>query len=261
MTWALKRQFLYILVLVAFFSVFGFLIVYPYFNKAPTCFDGKQNGTETGIDCGGSCTLACSNALNPVSVLWARSFKVIDGRYNAVAYLENKNQNAAIEKISYRFRFADKNNVYIGKRDGTTYVPPSGKFAVFEPAIDVGNSDPVYTTFEFTSPPVWIQVPPDTVARVHLSVSDTALDQSGSAGPRLSATLHNDSLYTVPDVNVVAILYDQDGNAVSASKTYLPQIDGNQSAALNFTWPEPFDRDPVTKEILPMYDIFAISLK
>ena len=26
----------------------------------PTCTDGIQNGTETGVDCGGSCS-ACSN--------------------------------------------------------------------------------------------------------------------------------------------------------------------------------------------------------
>lgn len=30
------------------------------FDPAPTCTDGRQNGTETGKDCGGSCPTACA---------------------------------------------------------------------------------------------------------------------------------------------------------------------------------------------------------
>jgi cellulase/cellobiase CelA1 len=30
-------------------------------TPAPTCTDGLRNGTETGIDCGGSCTTRCAN--------------------------------------------------------------------------------------------------------------------------------------------------------------------------------------------------------
>src|SRR3989339_265818 len=130
MTWAFKRQFFYIFILVLFFAVFGFLIAYSKLNKAPTCFDNKQNDTETGVDCGGSCANACLAQVDPISVLWARAFRVVPGRYNAVAYLENHNKNIAINKVNYKFRFADKNNIYIGKREGSAYVPPSGRFAI-----------------------------------------------------------------------------------------------------------------------------------
>ena len=116
MTWALKWQIFYTGVLILVIAVFGFLIIAPTFTKAPTCGDNKQNGDEVGIDCGGSCARACLSQVDAISVLWARSFKVIEGRYNAVAYLENHNKNTAIDKINYRFRFADKNNIYIGKK-------------------------------------------------------------------------------------------------------------------------------------------------
>src|SRR5271157_2786511 len=130
MTWAFKRKFFYAAIVVVFLAVSGFLIIYPHLNQAPTCTDGKQNGDETGIDCGGSCPLACTFQVNQISIRWARSFEVVPGRYNAVAYLVNSNKNTAIEKINYRFRFADKDNIYIGKREGSTYVPPSGNFAI-----------------------------------------------------------------------------------------------------------------------------------
>ena len=108
MTWAFRRQILYILILIIFLSVFGFLIVYPRLNKAPTCFDNKKNGAEGGVDCGGLCLRACIEQTDALSVLWARTFRVVPGRYNAVAYIENHNKNAAVNKINYRFRFADK---------------------------------------------------------------------------------------------------------------------------------------------------------
>jgi hypothetical protein len=259
MTWALKRQFLYIAIIIAFFAVLGFMIIYPHLNQVATCTDGKQNGDETGIDCGGSCPLACTTEVNQISIHWARAFEVVPGRYNAVAYLTNSNKDTAVEKINYRFRFADKDNVYIGKREGTTYVPPSGNFAVFEPAVDLGNSVPVYTTFEFTEEPVWLQVPEDKINQLKVLISNINLQNEDTA-PTLSATITNTSLFQIPNVNVIAILYDASGNAVSVSKTYLDALQGEQSSILNFTWVLPFATKVVSEEIIPIFNIFSVKI-
>ena len=260
MTWSLKRQFFYVAVLIVFLLVLAFLIVSPYVRKAPSCTDNIQNGDETGIDCGGSCPTACSFQVSQISILWSRTFEVIPGRYNAVAYLENHNKNAVINKISYKFRFADKNNIYIGKREGETFIPPSGKFAIFEAGIGLGNSVPVYTSFEFTETPVWTNVSQDELNQLKVLVSNVNLENQDTS-PHLSATIKNDSLYTIPEVGVVAILYDDIGNAVSASRTYLNEFTAGESADLNFTWPEPIQGNVVTKEIIPMYDISLVKLK
>lgn len=260
MTWALKRQIFYVVFLILVFSFFGFLIIYPRLNKAPTCNDNKENGTETGVDCGGSCANACSYQVDQVSVLWARAFRVIPGRYNAVAYLVNHNKNSAIEKINYRFRFADARNIYIGKREGSTFVPPGGNFAVFEPGIDIGNSIPVYVTFEFSEMPNWLQVSQEKINQLKVLISNIELKDAATL-PRLSATIKNNSLFTIPDVNVIAILYDGSGNAISTSRTYLNQLAPLQNTDINFTWPEPFSGTVITKEIIPIYDIFAAKLQ
>jgi len=260
MTWAMERQLFYILIFTLLFAVFGFFIGYPYFNRAPTCTDNKQNGTETGVDCGGSCIRACIAELDPVSVLWSRAFKVVPGRYNAVAYLENKNPNVVVNKIKYRFRFADKDNIYIAKREGQTYIPSAGKFAIFEPAIDVGNSVPVYTTFEFTEVPSWVQVPKEKIDQVKVFVSNIRLEDE-MISPKLFATVRNFSLFSISEISVVAVLYDALGNAVSASRTYLDELRGEESAEVNFTWPEPFSAGVVAKEIIPIYNIFLVKLK
>lgn len=260
MSWALKRQIFYIAILVLFFSVFGFLIISPKLNKPPTCSDNKQNGLETGVDCGGSCQRACLAQVDPISLLWARAFRVVPGRYNAVAYLENHNINTAINKINYRFRFADANNIYIGKREGSTYVPPSGRFAIFEPGIDIGNSIPVYTTFEFTETPVWATVQPEKIKQLKVIVSNINLENEDTS-PVLSATIKNDSFFTIGEVDVVAILYDANRNAVSTSRTYLKELAPEEITNIHFTWPEPWLHKVVEKEIIPMYNIFSAKLK
>ena len=260
MTWALRRQLFYIGILLVLVLALGFLIVSPYVNKLPTCTDGKQNGSEAGVDCGGSCSKVCTFQVDQISVLWTRTFEVIPGRYNAVAYLENHNKNAAIYKINYRFRFADKDNIYIGKREGATFIPPGGKFAIFEAGVGVGNSIPVYTTFEFTETPTWNSVSENVLNQLKVLVSDIKLENQDTS-PHLSATIKNDSLFIVPEVGVVALLYDEKGNAVSASRTYLDKLTSGESENINFTWPEPIPGNVIAKEIIPMYNIFLVKLK
>jgi len=259
-SWALRRQIFYVVILLLFFSIIGFLIFYHSFNKAPSCTDGKQNGTETGIDCGGSCPSLCAFQADAISILWARAFKVIPGRYNAVAYLINHNKNAAVEKINYRFRFADANNVYIGKREGSTFVPPGGNFAVFEPGIDIGNSIPVYVTFEFTEIPQWLQVSQEKINQLKVLVSNIQLADE-TTSPKLSASIKNNSLFTIPNVDIIAILYDGEGNAISTSRTFLDQLNPLQDTDINFTWPEPLPGKVVAKEIIPIYNIFSTNLQ
>jgi hypothetical protein len=260
MTWAFKRQVLYATIIIGFFLAILLYFLWPYITKPPTCNDGKQNGIETGVDCGGSCARACIFEVDQLRVYWARSFKVTDGRYNAIAYIENQNKDTAIYKVKYRFRFADKENIYIGERRGETYVPPTGKFAVFEPALNIGNGIPVYTTFEFLEQPTWVKVPREQMDQLKVFVSDINLYDENTA-PRLTARITNSSLYLIPEVSVVAILYDQIGNVVNVSNTFIDLLNREQKVDINFTWPDPFTAPIIVKEIIPMYNVFLTKLK
>ncbi len=258
MTWALKRQIFYIFILLLLVSIFGFLVLRSYFDVEPTCTDNKQNGSELGVDCGGACVRACTFQVEDVSVLWARAFRVIPGRYNALAYVDNHNKNTAVRKINYKFRFADKNNVYIGKREGTTFIPPFGKFAIFEPAIEMGHSVPIYTTFEFRQVPEWISASEEKINQGKIFISDVVLSNEDTS-PVLSLVVENNALFSIPDVYVVAILYDEDKNAVSVSRTYVEELNKEEKKNIVFTWPEAFTTKVITKEIIPMYNIFDLK--
>lgn len=260
MTWAMRRQLFYTGILILIFGGLGLWIGYPHLNKPPSCTDGKQNGDETGIDCGGSCALACVATLDDLKVIWSRSFEIVPGRYNAVAYVENQNKNATVSKIKYRFRFADKNNVYVGSREGETTIPPSGKFAIFEPAIDLGSSVPVYTSFEFTQRPIWTQVSEDKIRQTKLLISDVRLEDESNL-PKLYAKIENPFFLTISDLEVVAILYDASGNALSASQTYLEKLGPESTEELSFTWRGPMSKPIVVKEIIPIFNVLDVRSK
>jgi hypothetical protein len=107
---------------------------------------------------------------------------------------------------------------------------------------------------------VWNTVSQTELDQLKVLVSNINLKNQNTS-PHLSATIQNNSLFSIPSVNVVALLYDGKGNAVSASSTYLDILGGGQSTDINFTWPEPMSENVVSEEIIPMYNIFLAKLE
>src|SRR3989344_2833707 len=139
MSWAGRRQLLYAgVVLLIVLAVSGY-IAYSVLSTPPLCFDGKQNGEEKGIDCGGTFSKLCANqALAPV-VLWARAFETAPGTYAAAAYVENNNVGAGATSVAYAFRLYDEDNLLIIEKGGVTDIPPQEIVPVFASAIDAGT--------------------------------------------------------------------------------------------------------------------------
>lgn len=257
MSWASNRQFKYFSGLVFFVGLVAFAFLYPIIFKTPTCFDLKQNGTETGVDCGGSCSLMCKADVSDPVVLWSRAFPVINSNYNLVAYVENRNKNAGIISASYEFRVYDSNNKLLGRREGKTFIPPNQQFAVFESRFDVGQSQVKSVSFEFLSPLVWIKKAP-TLQILPIHVSNIIFDDNKDT-PNLSAVITNDSIYDLPEFDVVAILYDSQHNAINASMTHKDQLLNNKSLPVVFTWPEILSALPTTKDVLVQINPFLVS--
>jgi len=61
------------------------------------------------------------------------------------------------------------------------------------------------------------------------------------AFPRVVATLENRTVNPIQNVEVVAIVYDSNDNAVAASRTFVDILDKNASEDVVFTWPKALD--------------------
>lgn len=255
MSWASRRRATYLgavfVIIIAVLSGLFFL----FFNKPPTCTDGKQNGDELGIDCGGSCEKACETQISDLVLLWSRSFKVTDGIYNSVAYIENPNLNAQVSEISYTFKLFDSNNILVAERKGKTFISPNGITPIFEGNISAGNRLPSKTFFEFNEIPQWFQTVGD---KPSVSVGGIVLSKEDSS-PRIDAVISNNSIESISDIEVVVVLFDVNDNAIAVSSTFVDNLSDRSSQDIVFTWPNKFDAPVSRIEIIPRISAKVVS--
>lgn len=252
MSWAAKRKLMYFLIVMAVAIAAVSVPLWRVLNKPPTCFDGKQNQNEGGIDCGGPCSLACKEDVSPLVVEWSRAFRVEDGIYDVVAFVENQNSNYGARKAIYHFKIYDKDNILIAEKFGKTYVREREKFAIFETGIKTGKRVPQRVFFEFDPETSWEKV---SSRQLGVSTKNKAIEEIDSK-PRLNATIVNESFGAVKNLDLVVILYDINDNAISASFTNLSLLDKNSSKDVSFTWKEPFLVNPSRIEIIPRVNPF-----
>lgn len=233
LSWRARRKYMYLsAVAVLCFAALVF-IWSTFFMTQSTCFDNQKNGNEFGVDCGGSCALVCQVTAREPVVLWARAFQNREGSYTAAAYIQNNNRGAGAKEVGYMFRLFDADNSLIVERRGTTTIPPLQTVPIVESNIIVGNRAVVRTQLIFTSVPVWTFVAPEKV--YPLTITKQVLTPGES---RLSAFINNDTVADAKHVTVVAVLFDAEGVARAASKSFVDVIPNKSSQQVIFTWPE-----------------------
>lgn len=250
MSWAMRRRILYAVGIVLFLLiVIGGPVAYTILKTPPTCSDGVQNQGETDVDRGGPCPLLDPRAQQAPAVMWARSFRVRDNAYNAIAYIQNPNTGAAASNLTYRFRLYDADNVLVADREGTMYLAPNTITPVFEGAISSGNRIATRAFFDFLDAPVW-EVGSDVAAKAFI-ISNKEISGVTTA-PNVSATLTNTSVNIAYNIVVTAVVFDPSGNAIAASKTVVPRLAAGEVKQLVFTWPDPFRSTVGRVDIIPV---------
>lgn len=253
-TWAFWRRVQYGTAFCLFWLGIFVYIYIAYLYVGPTCFDGQRNAEERGVDCGGACVRICAFDVVAPTVSWARSFPANSGLYNAVAYIENRNRVAATPELRYTVSLYDSSGL-ITERTGTTILPPDGAYPIFEDRIDTFGRVPTQTFVELEPAGMWVPAPgaPDqfTVTERELSGVDFR--------PRLDASIYNDAIDEAEEVEVVATIFDRDGNALTASRTFVDELEGKTEEYMVFTWPVPIAKTLKSCEV-PTDVVMGIDL-
>lgn len=250
MSWGTSRRNTILFFL--FIFIFGPIIIMSIvlFYEKPNCFDGKQNGLETGVDCGGSCQLLCTNQVTTPVVLWERAFRVDTGLYNLLAYVENPNTTAFLRDASYVFKMYNEDNVLIGEKKGVVSIAPKSARPIIESNIQTFEQVPVRITFEFVGELVYEQTNP----KESLVIIKDEIIENEKQSPRVKATIQNISLNPIKKIDVIVIVYDVFDTVLGTSSTYVDVLDAEQSKDIVFTWPKPFPDDVARIELIPIYD-------
>jgi hypothetical protein len=247
-SWSRQRRFLYggttIVVVVALVGYFGWKLFYT----APTCSDGRQNGSEQGIDCGGACQKLCASAFLPPAANWTRFDEVAPGLYNVAAYIVNPNGDGEALNVPYHMQIYDDKGILITEYNGTVTIPPNRDTLAFRGAVSFGKRLPAKALFEFTGTPDWHKSA-DRLSNLSITDKQYSEDQNGAS---LTASLKNTSVEMLGHMSVYAVLYDASGNAIGFSKTAIDGIAAGAAVTAPFTWPRSRNGQVISFGILPV---------
>ncbi len=236
MNWASRRRLIIIAIITGFIVLFGVLPYWILHRQDPTCYDGARNGLETGVDCGGSCSLVCREAVRDPKILWANIFASRPGVYDVVAYIENSNFNIAAPRVPYVITLKDAQDKTVTTVSGETWIGPNERFALFEGNIRTGDRIPTTAIVSFSPNIPWYVAKKGddlfTVAEKRLTDPDKF--------PKLSATLRSLAPEVIRNIQATVIVYDAQGAPIGASATRVEKLDQGGSEQLLFTWPKPF---------------------
>lgn len=254
MSWTRERKTFVTFIVIIFFTVVGVLIALPFIIKEPTCSDDTRNGTETGVDCGGSCRMMCAVDIIPLEIRWQRSVEVDEKTYDAVAYLVNKNNNAIPVKVSFKAVLSDRNGATIAEKEGEAIILPGAATPLYIPNIQVGERIPVRTRFEILETgPFYSYSNQDFLKNIQ--VIDHVFDNTTKT-PRLTLTVKNALYDLIHDVDVYALLYDAEDTLIAISKTYIENIEPRSEQKAYMSWRNPFS-SPARFEFILVRDPFA----
>lgn len=128
---SLKRFLKKLTIILIVFSVVGGGLFLAFRPKVNSCFNGIQDNSETGIDCGGLCDKACPYPGKPdyvkdLRVNWVKFVEDGRNKYDFVANISNENESWGVLNMAYKFTYYDESGDMIGEKTGTSYMMPKG---------------------------------------------------------------------------------------------------------------------------------------
>ena len=259
MSWRSRRQGTIFGVFTLVFFVVIFILLYPILFKKPTCYDRKQNGTETGVDCGGQCSLYCPKTVALPRVDYSAVFPVEEDVYNVLTLLTSTAPSAGSRNAGYEITLYDELGKPIITKIGSTFIPPASQFAVFEPQIRTGKRTPVRARFVWKDDVIYFE-------KTNINLNNLPIDVSAwkretvLGGERLTTNIINNSLNKIPESDYIVIVYDEKDEPIAASRT-IASIDPRGSAELYYSWPYEFKSNVKRYELIKRINPFTYVQK
>jgi hypothetical protein len=254
--WAAKRRLFITLLLTLVVVLFvGGVILIKKASEQPLCSDGKQNGSESGVDCGGACTRVCLDDTRPLRVNWARVVPVTDTVYSLAFEVVNRNYDSVAFHASYVCNLYSDDFTLVQETKGLVNIPPSGKHIIANTGLKYVSEDgrPTSVTCRFENIKEWLRLPKLTTPSP-FSVDLQNFSYEGM--PKIKATITNiDSKRVFKEVTVVAGVYDATNTLVGVSTYLVDRLDPTEAQSVSYTWPQSFKGvAPYRVEFSPIFE-------
>lgn len=236
--WASRRKTFIVSAIILVLAAVSFFVFWKFWYLAPNCFDGKKNGDESGVDCGGSCTLVCNTDMLSPIVKWdPRLFEVSSNVWSVLVYVENLNVTTDAVYVPYVLTIYDDSNSVLETRKGATILPRNKTVGIFEGNFNFIDKKPKRAVFEIDQTNIkWNK---NTKSVSEIKIINTPILNLENA-PKIKATISNNGIETIKNIELVAAIFDGSDNAIAASRTFIESLSKDENTDVFFTWPKPF---------------------
>lgn len=254
--WEFKRKIIYALAVLIVLSSIFVLSFRGTFFPDPTCFDGKKNGFEVNVDCGGTCALMCKEEVSPLSVMWAKAVKASRTSYDLVALVANTNIDNASHNIGYTFDLYDEVGGLIQTFSGSTTAPLDGKFPLIIQNVPL-SKPPTHVTVTLQDGPHYKVLESPTSPTVKI------LDRRYEAGaiPRVYATVANTKRIDIFNLPIRVLLFDTNDNVYAVGQTIIESLPKEGVQEIIITWDGPLIYPPTRIGVYPIFNPFEVKQK
>lgn len=248
---SIQRTLKKIKILLVLFLIIGGTTYLIFRPKPDPCFNGIQDGNETGVDCGGFCDAVCpdvekSEYTENVAINWTTF--TVDGKnnYDFASSISNKNIKWGASNVKYKFIAYDQNGEILKEIEGNTYLMPAGN-----------NKD--VTERYIIEDNVYMLETPDKV-EIQLSdyswqeiteegdVTELAVDIISTSNPHYwfdegrkiymgGAYTKNNSKYSFKTVDIGAVLFGTKNNVIAIAKTNQLTMNSGDGWGFEVLWP------------------------
>lgn len=238
-----KRKQTIIVSILAVFLILILVWVYLSFIKEPpTCFDGKQNQGEGGLDCGGPCAMSCERlTIKDIKVEWAQAVELKDGHYDLAARIVNPNPNYGLSLIRYTFKVLDESDVLITEQKGKDFILPGESKYLIEGNIALSTTPAkVELTIDAVSKEEWLKLSQDYQAPeiyIHDKLVQPLADNE--EGAQTSGVIKNNSNYDFDRILVAVVLFDENGKIIGVNKTEARTVLAGEDRYFSALWFSP----------------------
>lgn len=251
--WAFRRRVITVAIVVAAIGIIA-LGVYFWLRPAETCFDGKKNQDEKGVDCSGVCSLQCKELMQPITAVWTKSFPVRKGIYDIAALIENHNLDAGVSKFDYTVELFDASGRTLLSRPFSTFANAGDHFLLFAGGLDTRGVPA--TDARLTINPSYAFTRSSQASLKKVSVTGYTLI-SPDDKPRLIATIQNETTESFRNLPVTAMISDKHG-PVAVSQTFIEELPPREKRVVTYTWPEALKYESEGEECAAPVDVVLV---
>ncbi|MBX4211327.1 MAG: hypothetical protein KW806_00800 [Candidatus Yanofskybacteria bacterium] len=203
------------------------------FTSDPTCYDGIQNQTEQGVDCGVVCGVLCLPAPESLQVKATQLLPAGNNEYDLVLQISNPNTIYGSEEVVYDVILKNDAGQEV-RRHGLFYIlPGQTRFIVESKIISTGHLELGQVAI---SEPQWyhMQGPEGLVdfplkREQYRKVRDTLHEFEG--------VILNNSDFDFDQVDLTVLLVGPDNTLVGATQTNIRTILARTERGFKVSWP------------------------